>query len=247
MVEIQNIINEHPDNDNYGVDRILSALEQRKHIKCSRRTVYRAMQEGNLLHQRRTPHGITKATDAIQEKENIIKRDFTSNKPITKLLTDITEVQCSNGKLYISPIFDCYNGEIVALEMRDNMKKELCIDTVKQLKQRYGNLEGVLLHSDRGSQYTSDAFRSILSTYGMIQSLSSSGKCFDNARMESFFATLKKEKLYRIPTYAMTKEQVKTVVFRYIFAYYNTIRITSFNPGGLPPAKYRESYIESAA
>ena len=247
LVEIQNIINEHPDNDNYGVDRILSALEQKKHIKCSRRTVYRAMQEGNLLHQRRTPHGITKATDAIQEKENIIKRDFTSNKPITKLLTDITEVQCSNGKLYISPIFDCYNGEIVALEMRDNMKKELCIDTVKQLKQRYGNLEGVLLHSDRGSQYTSDAFRSILSTYGMIQSLSSTGKCFDNARMESFFATLKKEKLYRIPTYTMTKEQVKTVVFRYIFAYYNTIRVTSFNPGGLPPAKHRESYIESAA
>ena len=247
LVEIQNIINEHPDNDNYGVDRILSALEQKKHIKCSRRTVYRAMQEGNLLHQRRTPHGITKATDAIQEKENIIKRDFTSDRPITKLLTDITEVQCSNGKLYISPIFDCYNGEIVALEMRDNMKKELCIDTVKQLKQRYGNLEGVLLHSDRGSQYTSDAFRSILSKYGMIQSLSSTGKCFDNARMESFFATLKKEKLYRIPTYAMTKEQVKTVVFRYIFAYYNTIRITSFNPGGLPPAKYRERHIESAA
>ena len=247
LVEIQNIINEHPDNDNYGVDRILSALEQKKHIKCSRRTVYRAMKEGNLLHQRRIPHGITKATDAIQEKENIIKRDFTSNKPITKLLTDITEVQCSNGKLYISPIFDCYNGEIVALEMRDNMKKELCIDTVKQLKQRYGNLEGVLLHSDRGSQYTSDAFRSILSTYGMIQSLSGTGKCYDNARMESFFATLKKEKLYRIPTYTMTKEQVKTVVFRYIFAYYNTIRITSFNHGGLPPAKYRESYIESAA
>ena len=125
LVEIQNIINEHPDNDNYGVDRILSALEQKKHIKCSRRTVYRAMKEGNLLHQRRTPHGITKATDAIQEKENIIKRDFTSDRPITKLLTDITEVQCSNGKLYISPIFDCYNGEIVALEMRDNMKKEL--------------------------------------------------------------------------------------------------------------------------
>ena len=247
LVEIQNIINEHPDNDNYGVDRILSALEQKKHIKCSRRTVYRAMKEGNLLHQRRTPHGITKATDAIQEKENIIKRDFTSDRPITKLLTDITEVQCSNGKLYISPIFDCYNGEIVALEMRDNMKKELCIDTVKQLKQRYGNLEGVLLHSDRGSQYTSDAFRSILSTYGMIQSLSSTGKCYDNARMESFFATLKKEKLYRIPTYAMTKEQVKTVVFRYIFAYYNTVRITSFNPGGLPSAKYIESYIESAA
>lgn len=246
LVEIQNIIKEHPDNDNYGVDRILTALEQRN-IKCSRRTVYRAMQDGNLLHQRRIPHGITKATTEIQEKENIIKRDFTSNKPIAKLLTDISEVQCSDGKLYISPILDCYNGEIIALEMRDNMKKELCIDTVRQLKQRYGNLEGVLLHSDRGSQYTSDAFRLTLSEYGMTQSLSSSGKCFDNARMESFFATLKKEKLYRIPTYAMTKEEVKTVVFRYIFAYYNTIRITSFNPGGLPPVQYREKNVKSAA
>ena len=84
-------------------------------------------------------------------------------RPLTKLLTDISEVQCSDGKLYISPTFDCYNGEIVALEMRDNMKKELCIDTVNQLKQRYGNLKGVILHSDRGCQYTSDAFRSILS------------------------------------------------------------------------------------
>ena len=170
-----------------------------------------------------------------------------SRKNILNAVAELYIVQCSNGKLHISSIFDCYNGEIVALEMRDNMKKELCIDTVKQLKQRYGNLEGVLLHSDRGSQYTIDAFRSILSAYGMIQSLSSTGKCFDNARMESFFATLKKEKLYRIPTYTMTKEQVKTVVFRYIFAYYNTIRVTSFNPGGLPPAKYRERHIESAA
>ena len=239
LVEIQSIVNKHPDNDNYGINRIQIALEQ-KNIKRSRRTVYRAMQEGNLLHHVRNPHGITKATDEVQEKENLIKRNFSSDRPLKKLLTDITEVQCSDGKLYISPVFDCYNGEIIALEMRDNMKKELCIDTIKQLKQRYVDLQGVVIHSDRGSQYTSDAFRNILTKYGMLQSLSSTGKCFDNARMESFFATLKKEKLYRIPTYAMTKEQVKTIVFRYIFAYYNTIRITSFNPHGLPPVKYRE-------
>ena len=246
LVEIQNILNEHPDNDNYGVDRIQLALNKRE-IKCSRRTVYRAMQEGHLLHYRRTPHGITKATDEVQEKENIIKRDFSSMRPLTKLLTDISEVQCSDGKLYISPIFDCYNGEIVALEMGDNMKKELCIDTVNQLKQRYGNLKGVILHSDRGCQYTSDAFRSTLSKYGMIQSLSSTGKCFDNARMESFFATLKKEKIYRLPTHTMPKEQVKRVVFRYIFAYYNTLRITSFNPAGLPPVEYRKQHLKQAA
>ena len=117
------------------------------------------------------------------------------------------------------------------------MKKELYVDTVNQLKHRYGNLEGVILHTDRGSQYTSDLFRSTLSRYGMIQSLSSTGKCFDNSRIESFFATLKKEKLYQIPTYKITKK-VKTVIYRYIFSYYNTIRVNSFNPGGWPPSVY---------
>ena len=73
-----------------------------------------------------------------------------------------------------------------------------------------------------------------------IQSLSGTGKCFDNSRMESFFATLKKEKLYQIPTHKMSKEEVKTVIYRYIFGYYNTIRVNSFNPGGWPPSVYRK-------
>ena len=68
--------------------------------------------------------------------------------------------------------------------------------------------------------------------------ISSTGKCFDNSRMESFFATLKKEKLYQIPTYKMTKEEVKTIIYRYIFGYYNTIRVNSFKPGGWPPSVY---------
>ena len=77
----------------------------------------------------------------------------------------------------------------------------------------------------------------------MIQSLSGTGHCYDNARMESFFATLKKEKLYQIPTHRMTRAEVKTVIFRYIFGYYNTQRINSFNPGGVPPTAYREAFI----
>ena len=82
--------------------------------------------------------------------------------PLKKLLTDITEVQCADGKLYVSPVLDCYNGEIVALEMRDNMKKELCIDTVRQLRQKYGRFEGTIFHSNRGCQYTCYAFRRTL-------------------------------------------------------------------------------------
>ena len=197
---IKDILNEHPDNSNYGVNRIQIALMQAG-IEVSRRTIYRAMKESGLLHRRRRPHGITKATTEIQDKENIIKRDFSAEAPMKKLLTDITEIQCLDGKLYVSPVMDCFSGEIVALEMRDNMKKELCIDTVRQLKANCPNLKGAILHSDRGSQYTSEAFREELKKNGMIQSLSGTGHCFDNARMESFFATLKKEKIYQIAAY----------------------------------------------
>ena len=126
LVKIKEIVNEHPDNQNYGVERILLALLQ-KGIQVSRRTVYRTMQEGGMLHKKRTPRGITKATTEIQEQENLIKRDFHADRPMQKLLTDISEIQCVDGKLYVSPVLDCFTGEILALEMRDNMKKELCI------------------------------------------------------------------------------------------------------------------------
>ena len=240
-VAIQAVLDEYPDNDNYGVDRMRTALKSTG-VVVSKRTVYRAMSEMGLLHKKRTPHGTTKATTEIQEKENLIKRDFTAEKPLQKLLSDITEMQCFDGKLYLSAVLDCYNGEILSVAMDDNMKKELCIRTVEELKLQYGKktLSGAVFHSDRGSQYTSEAFKNALKEAGLVQSLSGTGHCFDNARMESFFATLKKEKIYRIPTYKMTREQVKSIIFRYIFVYYNRIRITSMNPGGLPPVAYRE-------
>ena len=141
MVKIMEIISEHPDNDNYGIERIRTALHY-KGINASRRTVYRAMSDGGLLHKRRCPRGITKATTEIQEKENLIKRDFSSDKPKTKLLTDITEVQCANGKLYISPVMDCFNGEIIALEMRENMNvPRLTIPNAQQQVNQIGQLE----------------------------------------------------------------------------------------------------------
>ena len=126
----------------------------------------------------------------------------------------------------------------------------MVIDTLKQLKARYGNLPGTILHSDRGSQYTSAAFRVELEKMGIVQSLSGTGRCYGNARIESFFATLKKEKLYRIPTTEMTRDEVRTVIFRYIFVYYNRIRIHTSNEYGLPPSllrEYRQSLTEPAA
>ena len=121
LVEIRKILKEYPDNDNYGSRRMHTALAQRG-IHVSVRTVYRAMKAGGYIHKYRKPQGITKATTETQERENLIKRDFKSDAPMTKLLTDITEVSCADGKLYLSAVLDCFNGEIVAFQMHDNMK-----------------------------------------------------------------------------------------------------------------------------
>ena len=170
-----------------------------------------------------------------------------TQKPFEKTLTDITQIQCMNGKLYVSPILDCFDGEILALRMADNMRKELCTATLDSMVLRFPQTKGAILHSDRGSQYTSDAFRDLLEQYEMKQSLSGVDHCYDNARMESFFATLKKELIYRLPVYRMTIDEVKAWIFQYVFGYYNRIRVTTVNPGGWPPSVYREMYMHTVA
>lgn len=238
-VAIQGILQENEENTNYGVNRMFIALRGRG-FTVSKRTVYRVMSERGLIHTRRVPRGMTKATTEAQERENIIKRDFTAQKPMEKCLCDITEIQTADGKLYISAILDCFDGAVIGLQMRDNMRKELCIDTVKSVFKKTDG--GVILHSDRGSQYTSEEYRKTLEKLNITQSLSGTGYCFDNARMESFFATLKKELLYQIPTYKMKRSEVQSRIFRYIFGYYNTKRINTFNHNGLPPLVYRDLY-----
>jgi putative transposase len=124
--------------------------------------------------------------------------------------------------------------------MDTNMKKELCIKTVTETYREFDIKSGVIIHSDSGSQYTSDAYKKMLGTLHAVQSMSGVGKCRDNSRMESWFATLKKEKIYQLDTTKLTVEEVKTIVWRYTFAYYNTKRVTTVNPGGWPPTVYRQ-------
>ncbi|MEA4992590.1 MAG: IS3 family transposase [Oscillibacter sp.] len=160
--------------------------------------------------------------------------------PNQKWLTDITQIPCMDGKLYIAAVLDCYNGEIVGLAMDDNMKKKLCIRAFRNACQSCGT-SGMILHGDRDSQFTSAGFQGVLAQYEAIQSMSGTGRCYDNARMESFFATLKKEKLYQLKTEKMPMAQVKSMVFRYIMTYYNRVRVYTSNPGGLPSAMYRQA------
>lgn len=240
LAEIHKILDEDDENRNYGVERMRIALEQRG-IKRSFSTVKRAMARGNLLHEdRRSPDGLTKADKNAMKPQNIIRQDFTAEAPLRKLLTDITQIPCRDGKLYVSPLLDCYNGEIISLVMDTNMKKELCIRTIREAYKKFDIKSGAIIHSDSGSQYTSAEYKKTLGQLHAVQSMSGVGKCWDNSRMESWFATLKKEKIYQIDTAQLTVEEVKTIVWRYTFAYYNTKRITTVNPDGLPPVAYRE-------
>lgn len=246
LVKIKEIIERYPDNDNYGVQRVHLALMQEGEAS-SYSTVYRVMKENSLLKKRtHHPNGITREDAAAQKSENLINRDFTADAPNRKWLSDITEVPCSDGKLYVAAVMDCFGGEIVGMAMDDNMRKELCIQAFENAcKAR--NTRGMMFHSDRGSQFTSYMFRESLAKYGAVQSMSGTGRCYDNARMESFFATLKKEKLYRLRTERYPMAYVKTVIFRYVMIYYNRQRIYTSNPCGWPPTVYRERRRQSAA
>jgi transposase InsO family protein len=238
LSEIHKILSEHPDNENYGVERMKIALNQKGIIR-SYSTIKRAMKKGNLLHEsRRSPDGLTKADKKALCPENIIKKDFYSSQPDKKWLTDITQVQCNDGILYIAPVLDCFRAEIISLAMDTNMKKELCIKAITDAYNLRHPEDGVIIHSDAGSQYTSRKYKKMIGNFHALQSMSDVAKCYDNARMESWFATLKKEKIYKLDTANMTVENVKQEVWRYTFAYYNTIRISTVTGDGLPPGVY---------
>ena len=233
--------------DRQLLEQICECLRDDEENGCNYgvRRIYRICREHHLIiRPKRRPNRITKADRQAEKAENLINRDFTAQKPNEKFLTDITEIPCQDGKLYLAAVLDCFDGSIQGSYMDNNMRTELCVQALENAC-RNTDIEGAILHSDRGSQFTSQVFLTALRRHKLIQSMSGTGCCYDNARMESFFATLKKEKLYQIDTTRMSRDEVKSVVFRYI-RYYNLRRISSVT-GGLPPLVYRERYLRSEA
>ena len=243
------IVEEDECNDTYGRCRMNQALKLKypNEDVPSERTVYRIMERIGLSHRpNRKPHGITKADRNARKSENLLKRDFKAGSPLKKCVTDITEIPARDGKLYVSAIFDCYDLGVLGLSMSDNMKTELCISTIENMVKSYPSISGMILHSDRGSQYTSASYRAELSRHGILQSMNSDGgRCHDNARCEAMWARMKEELLYgRYDTKQMTIEELKTLIWRYFIIYWNNRRICSAN-GGLPPMLKRKKYYES--
>lgn len=213
----------------------------------SERTVYRVMEQiGANLPKRRSPNGITKADREARKSDDLLKRDFAAQKPCEKCVTDITEIPAKNGKLYVSAIFDCFDVSVFGLSMYDNMRAELCVRTLEDACRGYPEMRTAIVHSDRGSQYTSEKYRTVIAKFEVRQSMNSAGgRCHDNARCESMWARMKNELFYlrgrKLENY--TIEELKTLVWRYFMSYWNNQRICSAI-GGVPPAVKRRRYYE---
>ena len=244
------IASEDECNDTYGRIRMYQALLLKKPegIRIpGERTVYRVMKEIGLSHRpKRKPNGITKADREARKSDDLLKRDFSSQEPLKKCVTDITEIKAKDGKLYVSAIFDCFDAAVLGLAMDTSMKAALCERTLDNAVRAYPGLQGAIIHSDRGAQYTSETYRRAVAKYGIRQSMNSAGgRCHDNARCESMWARMKEELLYgRHNTEKMTVEEVETLIFRYFIGYWNNRRICSANEG-LPPMVKRQRYYES--
>lgn len=249
--EMMKIVAEDECNDTYGKVRMHEALliKNLEDVKIpSQSTVYRVMNAIGLTHKvRRKPNGITKADKESRKSDDLLKRDFKADKPCEKCVTDITEFKACDGKLYTSAIFDCFDVNVLGLAMADNMKAELCVQTVENAVRAYPELKGAILHSDRGSQYTSEKYRKAIGKYGLVQSMNSAGgRCHDNARCESMWARMKEELFYsrNRKSENYTIEELKTLIWRYFMSYWNNRRICSGN-GGLPPAVKRKQFYKT--
>jgi putative transposase len=244
LAQIEAIIEEDEFNDKYGRRRLCEALKYRG-IEVSESTVYRVCKKHNLLQKANKPKGLTKQEKEAYKSDDLLKGDFEADEPGIKYVTDITQIQAKDGTVYISALFDCYDNICEGLSMSDNMKTPLVTYSIESTFVNRNPSKSAIVHSDRGSQYTSDAFRETLEKFGITQSMSHAGSsCFGNAKCESMWGRLKEEAIYgRYKTEEMIVEEVKSLVFRYYMGYWNHRRICSAI-GGMPPVEKRRRFLE---
>ena len=174
---------------------------------------------------------------------NLLNRNFHSNKPLYKLVTDVTEFSLFGQKRYLSPVLDLFNGEIVCYTLYERPVLDMVIEMERELVRHKGIAEGAILHSDQGWQYQHKSYQKLLEDNGISQSMSRKGNCLDNSVMENFFGLLKSELLYLSDFKSI--EEFEKELHQYI-SYYNKVRIKS-RLCGKSPIQYRKSYEKSSA
>lgn len=223
----------------YGSPRIYIELKA-KGYRCSLNRVARLMQVNNIKAKRKKKYIIT--TDSkhnLPVANNVLNQEFTTVAPNEKWTTDITYIWTKQGWLYLAVVLDLFSRRIVGWSMQPILAKELVIAALQMALRMRQPACGLLHHSDRGSQYASNEYQQLLKKYGYQPSMSRKGNCYDNAAMESFFATLKKELVYH-QSYQTYKE-AKRDIFYYIEVWYNKKRRHS-SLGYLSPEEYEQNW-----
>ncbi|EHR8217402.1 IS3 family transposase, partial [Escherichia coli] len=229
---IASIFHEH--RGCYGYRRIHCELQKRG-LKFSGKTVRKLMQQLGLKSPVRLKKYRSYRGNMGLAAENILQRQFKAEAPCEKWVTDITEFRAGGQKLYLSPILDLFNGEIVAWETACRPTEELVKRMLNKGLESLAEGEKPLLHSDQGWHYRIKSYQSALADKGLVQSMSRKGNCLDNAVMENFFGHLKEEMYYRRDYRSV--EELENAVNEYI-TYWNQKRI-KLSLGGLSPVEYR--------
>ena len=227
----------------YGSPRILADLKARQ-VAISRKRVARLMKEAGLSGL--PPKRFRRTTDSGHDQpvaKNVLQRDFDVSKPNQCWAADITYIRTWEGWLYLAVVIDLFSRRVVGWALADHLRTDLVLEALRMALGLRRPEAGLLHHSDRGSQYASQAYRGLLEGRGITCSMSRRGDCWDNAVVESFFGTLKTELIHRHPW--PSKPRAAASVVDYMAIFYNRQRRHSYL-GYLSPADYEEQF-ETAA
>jgi len=224
----------------YGPDRIVKELRKAgDSIGRDKCAAYMSDMGLESCHNRHRTKSLTNSKKARGDGyPNILGKEMFPIVPRMGIVSDITYIRTGEGFMYHCVIKDVVSGDVLGDHMADRMTKELVINALLALLARHELHEGCIFHSDRGSQYTSNAFMGLLKQYGIRQSFSRVGMPGDNSWAESFFATMKKELIHW--THFETKAEAREAVFEYIYCFYNVTRIQK-RLGYMSPKQYLRS------
>jgi transposase InsO family protein len=236
----------------YGSPRIHASLKQQGDV-CSLGRVKRLMRQAGLYAVNPKKYKSKQEKAEVTETRNLLLEPVNKPTAINQVWhSDITYVPTDEGWLYLAGVMDGYSKRMVGYAMDDNMKTDLVIQALHSAITRRKPNQGLIHHSDKGSQYTSYRFQAELKYHYMLASFTGTGACFDNALIESFWATLKKELIYQ--THFKTRDEARLAIFEYIQVFYNRKRLHSSllyqSPHGFELAQstqHKEVLLQAAA
>lgn len=224
----------HQHQGRYGYRRITEEMRNQGHV-INTKTVRRLMKDIGLTCMVRMKKYRSYKGEVGRIAPNLLDRDFNTPEPLTKIATDVTEFSLFGEKLYLSPVIDMYNGEILSYTLYERPVLEMALEMVRKLIKISGSHTNAIFHSDQGWHYQHKKYQTLLKENGFIQSMSRKGNCLDNSVMENFFGLLKSELLY-LRKFESIKE-FKSELHKYIY-YYNNARI-KLRLNGKSPVQYR--------